>query len=213
MLFRSRTISSLHDSEKDYKFNIILVDSGKPSNYGSIVNRYIVVNDEFNYNKFLNIGFKHVTSDWVLISNDDVGYEIGWLSEIMNVYKVRPDIHSFSPKDPMLYMLYFDGHFVGTTDAYYESYKVTEAIMGWSILLKKTALDKIGEFDEQFDMYYQDNDYGEVLKRHSIKHALVRKSLAVHRGTIRVTDVPPEHKIKKIQEDELKFRNKWNIWT
>jgi hypothetical protein len=210
-----RTLQSLHDSETEHQFNVIMVESGEfcYQQYKSFVNKYITPGEKFNYNRFLNFAIEYTTSDWVLISNDDVGYEIGWFSEIMKVYKERPDIESFSPKDPMLYMLYFDGHFVGSRDTYYESYKVSESIMGWSILVKKTALDKIGPFDEQFDMYYQDNDYGEMLKRNGIKHALVRNSIAVHHGTMRVTDVLSDAKVKKIQEDELKFRTKWNIWT
>lgn len=208
-----RTIKSLHDSETDYKFNIILVDSGKPTSYGDIVSRYITPGESFNYNRFLNIGFTYTSADWVLISNDDIGYEIGWLSEIMKVHKERPDIESFSPKDPMLYMLYFSGYFIGSKDLYHESYRVTESVMGWSILIKKTALDKIVPFDEQFDMYYQDNDYAEMIKRNGIKHAIVRKSIAVHHGTMRVKDKLSDQKIKKIEEDEVKFRTKWNIWT
>ena len=208
-----RTIRSLHDSEQDYKFNIILIDSGNPGKYRYAVDKHIVLDEQFNYNKFLNIGFKHTSADWVLISNDDVGYEIGWLSEIMKVYNERPDIESFSPKDPMLYMIYFPWNFIGTKSIYHENYRVSEALMGWSILVRKTALDKITPFDENFDMYYQDNDYGEMLKLNGIKHALVRNSIAVHRGTMRVKDVPSDSKVNKIEEDELKFRTKWNIWT
>lgn len=208
-----RTIKSLHDSETDYKFNVILVDSGRPSDYRGIVNKYISVNEPFNYNKFLNIGFKFTSAEWVLISNDDIGYEKGWLSEIMKVHNLRPDIESFSPKDPMLYMLYFDGHFIGSGDLYYENYKVTETIMGWSILIKKKALDRIVPFDEQFDMYYQDNDYAQMIKKNGIRHAIVRNALAVHRGTMRVKDKLTDEKIRKIEEDENKFRTKWDIWT
>jgi GT2 family glycosyltransferase len=208
-----RTLKSLHDSETDYIFRVILIESGKNFQYGDLVYRYITLDEEFNYNRFLNIGFKYTSSDWVLITNDDVGYEKGWLSEMMKVHQQRPDIESFSPKDPMLYMIYFTWNFVGTNDTYYESYRVSEAIMGWSILVKKTALDKILPFDEQFDMYFQDNDYGEMLKLNGIKHAVVRNSIAVHLGTMRVKDEPSDSKIKKCQEDELKFRTKWNIWT
>jgi len=84
--------------------------------------------------------------------------------------------------------------------------------MGWCIVIKKTALDKIVPFDEQFDMYYQDNDYAELIKKEGIKHAIVRHSIAVHRGTVRVESLSDEVK-KKNEEDELKFRTKWNIWT
>lgn len=205
-----RTIRHLHDSEKEHQFKVHLVDSGNFSEhiYKDIVETYIHPNEPFNYNRFINIALQHVSCDWVLISNDDVGYERCWFTEMMRVHNIRPDIESFSPKDPMLYMIYFDWHFLNTDELYFENYKVTEGLMGWSIVIKKTALDKIVPFDEQFDLYYQDNDYAEVLKSKGIKHALVRHSIAVHRGTMRVDD-DNEQRDKKMKEDELKFRNKW----
>lgn len=210
-----RTIHTIKENEPNHVFHIHLVESGVFSKhrYDDMVENYIHPSTTFNYNKFVNIGLVYVKHDWVLISNNDIGYENNWFTEIMNVYKERPDIESFSPKDPMLYMIYFSGYFIGTDSKYNESHRVTESVMGWSILIKKTALDKITPFDEQFDMYYQDNDYAEMLKVNSIKHALVRNSIAVHQGTMRVKDVLSDIKIKKIEQDERKFRTKWNIWT
>lgn len=207
-----RTIRHLHDSETEHKFRVHLVDSGEFSKhiYKDFVHTYIHPNEPFNYNRFINIALEHVSCDWVLISNDDVGYERGWFTEMMRVHDIRPDIESFSPKDPMLYMIYFDWHFLGTDEICFENYKVTEGLMGWSILIKKTALDKIVPFDEQFDLYYQDNDYAEVLKSKGIKHALVRHSIAVHRGTMRVDD-ENEQRDNKMKEDEAKFRTKWKL--
>ena len=207
-----RTIRHLHDSEKEHQFKIHLVDSGEFSRhvYNDIVETYIHPNQPFNYNRFINTALQHATCDWVLISNDDVGYERGWFTEMMRVHNLRPDIESFSPKDPMLYMIYFDWHFLNTDELYFENYKVTEGLMGWSILIKKTALDRIVPFDDQFDLYYQDNDYAEVIKSKGIKHALVRHSIAVHRGTIRVDD-ENKQRDRKMKEDELKFRTKWKL--
>jgi glycosyltransferase involved in cell wall biosynthesis len=209
-----RCLLSLHDSEEDYRFNVILIESGTDQYpyYRRMISKYITPDEKFNYNKFLNMGFEHCTSDWVVISNNDVGYEKGWFSEMIKVHEERPDIESFSPKDPMFYMLYFDWHFLQSPDNYFESYRVSEGVMGWCIVIKKTALDKIVPFDEQFDMYYQDNDYAELIKKEGIKHAIVRHSIAVHRGTVRVESLSDEVK-KKNEEDELKFRTKWNIWT
>lgn len=209
-----RTIRHLHDSESNHKFHVHLVDSGEDflSVYKDIVETYMRPDEPFNYNRFINIALKHVKHDWVLISNDDVGYERGWFTEMMKVHSIRPDIQSFSPKDPMLYMIYFDWHFLNTDELYFENYKVTEGLMGWSILIKKEALDKIAPFDEQFDMYYQDNDYAETIKSKGIKHALVRHAIAVHRGTMRV-DEDDDNKKLKMELDELKFRKKWNKWT
>lgn len=201
----------MQESEKNYKFHFHLVESGIniKSQYAKIIDNYIVIRGEFNYNKSINNALKYVKYDWVVISNNDVGYEKNWFSEIMAIHKSRPDIESFSPKDPMLYMKYFDWHFIDSKDEYFESYKVSEALMGWSLVIKRTALDKITPFDEQFDMYYQDNDYAMMLQKNNIKHALVRYSIACHLGTLKVEEKYSNEKKSKMDEDFLKFTKKW----
>lgn len=207
-----RTITSLHDSETNFKFKVHLIDSNEYSSkdYEKIVYRYDFINEPFNYNRFLNYAFRNVSSDWIIISNNDIGYERGWFSEIMEIHKLRPDIHSFSPKDPLLYMKYFSNHFIGGKDLYYESYKVSEAVMGWCLVIKRESLNKLLPFDEIFDMYYQDNDYAENLKKNGIRHALARHSIACHLNTLNIGK--SNENIKgKMKEDEIKFRSKWKV--
>lgn len=204
-----RTINTLHESEDNYRFNIYLLDSGVGYNKYYGVYEYIKPSIKFNYNAYLNIGFSYAKNAWVIISNDDVLYEHNWLTEIMKIHEERPDIESFSPKDPVLYNKYFPNHFVGTNIKYYESHIVTEFLQGWCIVIKKKALDRIIPLDEQFDMYYQDNDFSEMLIKHQIKHALVRYSIALHMNTLNVGTLT-DKQIIKLKEDEIKFRTKWN---
>lgn len=206
-----RSIISMQDAEDNYKFNVTLMESGRDCRpeYADIVKHYVVPKTNFNYNKFLNLGFEYLTSDWVVISNNDVGYERFWFDEIMKINAERPDIQSFSPKDPFLYMKYFDGHFLGHKGTYYESYNVHEAVMGWCLVIKREALEKIRPFDELFDMYYQDNDYAEMLKLYGIKHALVRHSIACHLESCNVEKLD-EFKMNKMKVDGIKFTKKWN---
>jgi len=145
---------------------------------------------------------------WVLISNNDVRYERHWFSEILKVHEIRPDIQSFSPKEPALYAKYFDGHFLGHKNTYFENYLVSEGLMGWSLLIHSDALEKIKPFDEQFDMYYQDNDYAEMLKQHGIKHALAQHSIAIHHGTFEKVN-PSQEQIMKMKEGMNRFIQKW----
>ena len=205
-----RTIYTLLDSETEYKFNINLVESSinHENNYINLVANYIKPNEPFNYNRFINHTLSYLKAEWVIISNNDVGYEKGWLSEIMKIHNERQDIESFSPKDPMLYMKYYDGHFINSKDKYFESYVVTEAVMGWCIVIKKTALEQIIPFDETFDMYYQDNDYAKTIESKGIKHAVVRHSIATHLNTLSITEFNKD-KINKMQQDKLKFLKKW----
>lgn len=207
-----RTMISMQEAEKNYKFHFHLVESGFDSfsHYGYLIDNYIIMREKFNYNKFINNALKYTKHDWLVISNNDVGYEKNWFSEIMQIHDKRPDIESFSPKDPMLYMKYFDWHFIESIGDYFESYIVSEAIMGWCLAIKRSALDKITPFDEQFDMYYQDNDYEMMLRKNDIKHALVRHSIACHLGTLKVEQKYSDEKKKKMEEDFTKFLNKWH---
>jgi GT2 family glycosyltransferase len=202
-----RTINSLIRSD-DHEFFIILIDSGEynPIKY-TFHGDYLAINDSFNYNKFLNVAFKRCTSDWIVISNDDVEYSRGWFTEILKVSELRSDIESFSPRDPLFMMKYYPRDFQ-SGELYYEGYQVSKYVQGWSLVIKKDALDMIRPFDEQFDMYYQDNDYAEKLKQFDIKHALVYNSLAHHLNSMNVGTIN-----KKFLEDEIKFRTKWQIWT
>lgn len=209
-----RTILTLLDSESDIEFNIIVVESSRnvPNEYANICNHYVFPDEKFNYNRFLNIGSKYCKGDWVVISNNDVSYELGWMTEILKVHQERPDIQSFSPRDPLFFLSFWGNVFVGTKDTYVEGYQVSKYLMGWSLVITKSSFEKVLPFDEQFDMYYQDNDYAEVLKLNGIKHALVRKSIASHYNTLNVRHT--QHQVKpKMQEDEIKFRNKWKIYT
>jgi GT2 family glycosyltransferase len=107
-----------------------------------------------------------------------------------------------------LYAEFFDGHFIGSNEDYYESYKVNEFLTGWCYVMKKRVFELIYPWDEQFDLYYQDNDYAEKIKMLGIKHALVRDSIVSHLGS-KTVGVPSN---RKFDEDELKFRKKWNKW-
>lgn len=203
------TISSVKDSV-DAK--VILVSKREDYYIYKGVDVYVVIKEKFNYNRFINQTMKYVKSDWVLISNDDVYYYPDWFTEIMNVYEQHPEITSFSPRDTLLNKMWFP-HLFTNGEIYHEGYTVTELLQGWSILIKRTDLEKITPLDEQFDMYYQDNDFAECLKQHNIKHALVRKALANHKNTHNIGVPMSSEKITKLKEDELKFRTKWNIWT
>lgn len=209
-----RTIKTILESETDIEFNIIVVESVKnvEREYADICHHYIFPDERFNYNKFINIASQYCKGDWVIISNNDVSYEFGWLTEIFKVHKLRPDIESFSPKDPLLFMSCWGNQFIGTAELYTESYQVSKFLMGWSLVIKRESFNKILPFDEQFDMYYQDNDYAEVLKINGIKHALVRRSIASHYNTLTAKVLRDEVR-PKMKEDELKFRNKWEIYT
>lgn len=206
-----RTLGMLHDSEKDHTFKVHLVESGASYDYSKLVTNYIKPEESFNYNRFINLCNSYITGDWVLVINNDLRFERGWFNKILEIHNKRPDIESFSPKCPILYAEFYDGHFIGSEEDYCENYKVSEFLSGWCYVMNKRVWDIVYPWDEQFDLYYQDNDYAEKIKSLGIKHALVRDSIVSHLGSQTTSKFCEVNKVK-FKEDELKFRKKWNIW-
>jgi hypothetical protein len=204
-----RTLGMLQDSERDHTFKIHLIESGEYYDYTRLVTNYIRPEEKFNYNRYINLCYPYITEDWVLVINNDLRFEREWFSRVLEVYSRRPDIETFSPKCPILYAKFYDGHFIGTNEDYHESYKVTEFLSGWCLVMKRKVFALLYPWDEQFDMYYQDNDYAKRIELLGIKHALVRDSIVSHLGS-KTTDRRFDK--AKFDEDELKFRKKWNIW-
>ena len=206
------TQNTIDSISRGVEANIILVCKREQYRIYRNVSTYVVIKERFNYNRFINQALEHVKNEWVLISNDDVQYELYWFAEMTKIIDAHPDIHSLSPMDPRLHERYYNDTFNVPKD-HVEGYDVTRHLSGWSILIKKSALDAITPLDEQFDMYYQDNDFSESLKKKKIKHALVKTCVALHKGTELVGQLYSDSMIKKLEEDEHKFRTKWNIWT
>jgi hypothetical protein len=206
-------ITSLHNSEDDYKFNIHIIESDFNSQYyySDICTTYLKPNIKFNYNKFLNISNQFLSKEWVIVINNDVIFEKNWFSKIIDIYNKDNSILSFSPKDPCHFSKYFPGYFNDKNLTHVSGYNISEHVHGWCLVIHKSVWDLVSPFDENFDMYYQDNDYSETIKHHNIKHCIVRDSIVHHLGS-KTTDTPFGTNSDEINKSELTFRNKWNIF-
>ena len=53
-------------------------------------------------------------------------------------------------------------------------------LVGWCICVTRDTISRVGDFDERFDYYYQDNDYAETIRSLGITHFLVTSSRVRH---------------------------------
>jgi glycosyltransferase involved in cell wall biosynthesis len=210
----TKTISTLFESQPDIEFNLVLIESGdsrkeeyKSIRVGNPNNKiiYVVPEESFAYNRFLNIGMKYTQgSDWLLIINNDLIFESGWINRIMEASNARPDIDSFSPFEPEYHNKYFNGW---ASSEISESYEVGFGVCGWCILMKKSVMDYMGSWDERFLSWYQDNDYAETIKKGGIKHALIKSSIVHHLGESSI-EMLPEKELMTIGMKKV-FEDKW----
>ena len=131
----------------------------------------ITPNIPFNYNKFLNIGFKAATKayDYYGIFNNDVIFGKGWLESGMNY-----EWDSFSPCS--------DGWQKHDTMPSGISYgwETGRYMCGWAIVMNKDAFECLHPFDERFEFWCQDDDMAITLKNAGYKHAFIKESKVKH---------------------------------
>lgn len=211
----NRSIESLLNSESDIFFNIFLIEDNRDFSklgfcypYSNIT--VICPGTPFNFNHFLNVGLLNSKEQWIVFSNNDVIFHKNWLSEIYKVRSENEQIQSFCPFDRTSPFLKLEGY---NHKPYYIGYRVPIEFVGWCFITERSIFDKIGKFDETFDMYFQDNDFALTLKKNSILHAMVPASFVEHLGgyTTKVSDasITP-----KYAADKDKFLKKWKkpLW-
>lgn len=210
------TLKTMFLSEKHTIFDVIIVESEYNSTYDyySVLNEYknsfikvIKPNEDFNYNRFINLGMKHINqNDWFVVINNDLIFEEGWFSKIMEVHSAKPDIIAFSPFEPDYHIKWF-----GDFDKLYQiGYTTGYHISGWCLVMNRSVLEAMGEWDENFIYWCQDDDYGEFLKRRGIKNALVRNSIVRHLHN-KSNDIIDPNKIDSMTSGMMQvFNEKWS---
>ena len=199
-----KCVTSIKDSA-NINTNIIVVESNRKLKTKHLtdhipIDKIIYPDEEFNYNKFLNIGLKHCNNDSVLITNNDVFYERDTL-DMLHSYLDTFD--SVSPWDnnitPKLY----------NKRGIYIGHELRYNVAGYSFLVKKSALEKIGGFDERFAFWYADNDYAMSLKENGLKHALIGYASVFHAVEQSHDLFDKEERIKQTYGAKKIFEEKW----
>lgn len=163
-----KAIDSLHKSSNHHQFNVIVVETvQEPVQYNGA--KVVTGQVPFNYNRNLNLGLQHCTAEWIVIANNDLIFHTDWIDPIT---ALNPD--SASPVSPG-----WKPH-AHVNNQVIRGYRTSIELCGWCIVTKRATLDKIGPFDEQFDLFYQDNDYAAQLMRHQLTHLLVGTSHVTH---------------------------------
>lgn len=158
------------DSINTKQYQVIVVETNsKLKNKNIPLNaKFIFPEKEFNYNEFLNIGIRKARDHKYVLANNDIVFQPGCLEEIE---KKLDTYDSVSPQD-------IDLHKDISEDIL--GIKVGYHVLGYCIAITQSTLNTIGEFDEKFKFWYQDNDYCNNLKKHKLCHALLSNAKIQH---------------------------------
>lgn len=139
----------------------------------------VIPNEEFNYNRFLNIGKSHCKNDFIVFSNNDLVVEDNCVENLYNKLIEDKDLMSVCPVDRNWHRhtkMYFNND-----NKLYTGYVSALHMFGCCYMLKKSVFDVIGDFDERFFFFYQDDDLATTLKYHKQKHGVLTSARIRHK--------------------------------
>ena len=181
-----RCIESIEKNTNYYNKEIIIIDNDSDSDYenypklkkyyDTISYKLVNFKGNFNFSKMNNIAAKQSSGDLLLFLNDDTKVlDANWLDELVSIC-MQDDVGAVGPKlifsddtiqhSGMVFLNTGAGFHPGmrlekNTDAYHNIVNVMRdysAVTGACLLVKREVFDKVGGFDDQFDVYYGDSD-------------------------------------------------------
>ena len=206
----SEAICSLHDSESQIEFQVILIESNPKwkefgPGYGEKT-KVITPQEPFNFNAYNNIGLAASNAEWVLFSNNDVLFETGWASSMLEAHRQDPRLQCLCPVDPD--SPHQQSLLGKSVPAYVPGYLVRSTFTGWCFLTKRSLFEQTGPFDPRFNYYFADDDFTMVLRRHNILNAAVPSSTVRHLAhrTSKASGFDISEKFRQAQQT---FHQKW----
>jgi GT2 family glycosyltransferase len=170
--------SILAISQQDVELEIIMVDNGSTDGSVDWVREAypqvtVLLNDENNYARALNLGIAHATGDYIAITNNDATVHPGWLHGFLDVFKRDEKIGAVQSKiffaeknkinsvgvEEIEHFYFKDIGFDDDDSARYAQPAEREYITGGSVMFRRQCLAEVGAWDEEFIMFMEDVDY------------------------------------------------------
>lgn len=200
------------ESASERAVPVVVVDNGtKDGSLDTAAGRpnvELIVNDEnVGYGRAANIGVRHTSTDYVLVANPDITWEVGALDALLAATTRWPDGAAFGPlirrPDGAVYpsaralpsISSGIGHALlgwwwqsnpWTSRYRAETMELAERSAGWlsgsCVLIRRDAFDAIGGFDPAYFMYFEDLDLGERLTRAGWCNVYVPGAAVTHVG-------------------------------
>jgi GT2 family glycosyltransferase len=208
----SEAVNSLRLTDGLEDVNIILIESNKNSQYKFDVNQYLIPDIDFNYNVFLNMGYKYCNGRYTCISNNDIIFSKTWWTKMKNAFE-KYNLDAASPKSTMPVQPHnnqsdYLKHYY-TPDSLVKIEIKTYSFAGWCLTLTAETRDWLFPLDEQFIHYHQDLDIMMRFNEKNIKHGFVAGSKMHHYGN-KSSALLSEGQKKNLVNSRKLFDKKWD---
>lgn len=177
-----RCLNSLYESEQwhEEELEVLLIESNNQSTYlyDDKRVRVIMPKEKFNFHRFLNIGVAESQGEFLAFCNNDIVFQQGWWTAIMQVKRENPKFMCFSPLDRSYPMMTEEK--MPYTEDYYVGWENKRHFAAWCFVWERKVFDIVGKFDEVFDFYSADDDELMTLRKYAIPNVLVTNSEVKH---------------------------------
>ncbi len=213
-----RCLESLYASEQwqDGELEILLMESNKAVDYTYANARVISPDEKFNFHRFFNIGLAETSGEYIAFCNNDIVFEKGWFSAIMQVKQAHPEFMCFSPLDRSYPLMGEDT--LPSSKPYVIGWENKKHFAAWCFVWERKVFDVIGLFDEVFDFYSADDDELMTLRYYAIPNVLVTGSEVKHLSQVVTKKVdaiyspkPEDQKEYPLTDAEIHRGKSW-LW-
>ena len=191
-------------------YRLILVDNGSSGDIKGFLEDFkrsddnvILVRNEENLGwvKAVNQGIKLSSAPYVCVMNNDtVVHTKGWLSQLIAVAAIEPDIGLVNPR--------FEVKIKQRSD---KPYIEVDFCRGYCILIKRAVLEKIGGLDEGYGLgYYDDDDFSVRALRARFKCVRANDVYVEHMRDSTFKDLFAEgERLELHEKNKALFYKKW----
>jgi len=204
--YLSECLNSLHEVEEEANLDIWVVDNNSSDESLKKAQRffpkfnYIQSGDNLGFTKGNNLALRKVKSEYVLILNPDTKILPTTLKTLLDYLEEHPQVGTVSPRveladgsldwashrgfpTPLASLLYY---FFKNDSLYHLSNRdfskphEVDSLTGAFILTRKSVLDKVGLFDEDYYMYAEDIDLCFRIKKAGYKIVYLPQVKIIH---------------------------------
>lgn len=199
--YLQKCLESIYTSNtENFVIDVIVVDNCSTDHSVEFIKKSyqqvrIMTNEINNYVRAVNLGISHTEADVIVLLNNDTIVQRNWVLGLVETMKKYPEcgvvqskilftdgitINSVGVKE--IEDFYFrDTGFAEKDIGQYESIKEIEFFSGGSVAIRRQCLKEVGNFDEDFIMFFEDIDYSIRCKKKGWKIYYTPKSIVHHR--------------------------------
>ncbi|MFA5388699.1 MAG: glycosyltransferase family 2 protein, partial [Candidatus Omnitrophota bacterium] len=215
-------------SKLDYprkKLQMIMVDNCSADGSSRFIKKkfpqaIVLENRVNNYCRANNLGIERSGGDYVAVLNNDTRVDRYWLKGLTNIAAKDDRIGAVGSKilfsdekiqsaghEEFPYYYYGDKGLLEEDMGQYDDIQEVSSISNCSALYKRKALDDIGLFDEDFNMYMEDVDCAFRLKKNNWKIFYAPASKVYHK--LHGSALSPKDRVFYIERNRLLFIAKY----